>query len=114
MFPDPEDGRTVSELAQRFDYKPEQLVRFIQESLADFRDLQSTSGAEVQLWFLSAAPQFSFYIFDQLAIVALYTHRRQRIPVPTLVCDRGGWLYDYVRKEFDAMVETDGFARQAT
>lgn len=111
VLPDPEDEQTVLELSRRFDYTPEHLVNLIEEAKEDFDRLRSPSGGKVEVWFLPVAQTFSFYIFDQIAMIALYTHRRERLPVPTLVCDKGGWLHEYVRKEFDAMVDGTGLAR---
>lgn len=112
VLPDPEDEQTVLELAHRFNYESEDLVRYIREAVAFFDELRAlSSDTDVQVWFLPAAHQFSFYIFGPTAVVALYSHRRQRVPVPTLVCEEGGWLYDYVAKEFDAMIGADGLAR---
>ena len=111
VLPDPEDEQTVLELSRRYDYAPDRLVSLIEEAKVEFDRLRSPSGASVEVWFLPVAQTFSFYIFDQIAIIALYTHRRERLPVPTLVCDKGGWLHEYLRKEFDAMADGTGLAR---
>lgn len=114
VLPDPEDEQTVFELAQRFDYTPEYLVNLIEEAKVEYDRLRFPSGASVEVWFLPVAQTFSFYIFDHTAVIALYTHRRERLPVPTLVCDQGGWLHAYVREEFDDMVGGTGLARLAS
>jgi hypothetical protein len=111
ILPDPEHKQTVLELSRRFDYDPGHLVNLIEEAKVEFDRLRSPSGGKVEVWFLPIAQTFSFYIFDHVAVIALYTHRRERLPVPTLVCDKGGWLHEYVRKEFDAMVDGTGLAR---
>jgi hypothetical protein len=111
VLPDPEDEQTVLELSRRFDYRPERLVNLIEEAKEEFDRLRSPSDGKVEVWYLPVAQTFSFYVFDQIAVMALYTHRRERLPVPTLVCDKGGWMHEYVRKEFDAMVDGTGLAR---
>jgi hypothetical protein len=114
VLPDPEDKQTMEELARRFSYTPDQLVELIREAERDFKGLRGqagTRGAELSIWFLPAAPHFTFYRFDRIAVLALYTHRRERAPVPTFVCEMGGTLYDYIRKEFDAMIAEKGLAR---
>lgn len=110
VLPDPEDEQTVIELARRLNYEPEQLRRLIKEAETQFRELSSkhTKGAQIKIWFLPAAPTFTFYRFDRIGILALYSHRRERAPVPTFVCEMGGTLYDYIRKEFDAMIRSPG------
>lgn len=117
VLPDPEDDQVVRELARRFKYTTEKLIELIREAEKYFRDLQSQAvknGASVELWFLPAAPHFTFYRFNKIVIVALYSHRRERTPVPTFVCESGGTFYEYIRREFDAMISEEGLARSAT
>ena len=107
VLPDPNDSQTVAELAKRFGYTEENLVNCIKEAEEYFKELHSRAmktKAEVHIWFLSAAPAFTFYRFDHTGVLALYTHRKERTGVPTFVCEQGGTLYDYIRKEFDAMI----------
>jgi hypothetical protein len=115
VLPDPEDEHTVFELARRFGYSSEELRKLIEEATEDFRCLRSWGiegkGARIEIWYLPATPQFSFYRFDRIAILALYPHRRERAPVPTIVCEMGGTLYDFICKEFEAMIRPDGLAR---
>ena len=116
VLPDPEDCQTVAELARRFRCTDEELKRRVNEAYEDFRGLQSLPdrAAEVGVWFLPAAPQCAFYRFDRVGIISLYTHRRDRTPVPTFVVESGGTLYDFIRKEFDAMVQERGLARRVS
>lgn len=117
VLPDPDNEQTVIELARRFNYTPENLKTLIREAEADFRNLRpfkGAKGAQIDIWFLPATPHFTFYRFDHIAILALYSHRKERAPVPTFICEMGGTLYDYIRKEFDAMISQEGLARQIT
>jgi hypothetical protein len=117
VLPDPENEQTVIELARRFNYTPEELRTLIREAETQFRSLRSSigaKGAHIDIWFLPAAPLFTFYRFDRIAILALYSHCRERVPVPTFVCEMGGTLYDYIRKEFEAMIRQGGLARLIT
>lgn len=117
VLPDPEDEQTVNELARRFNYTPSELIKLIRETEVYFKDLilpTGSNGAKISIWFLPAVPHFSFYRFDRIAILALYTHRLERTAVPTFVCEMGGTLYDYIRKEFDDMISSGGRARLVT
>jgi hypothetical protein len=117
VLPDPSDEHTVHELSRRFGSEPEQLKLQIREAEEYFKNLRPTAGArgaQIDIWFLPAAPIFTFYRFDQIAILALYSHRRERAPIPTFICEMGGTLYGYIRKEFDAMISQDGLARLIT
>jgi hypothetical protein len=115
VLPDPEDKPTVVELARRFGCSEEELKRRICTAFEHFSRLQSSPErmADIGIWFLPATPQFAFYRFDRTGIISLYTHRRDRTPVPTLVVESGGTLYAFIRKEFDAMVADGGLARRA-
>jgi len=118
VLPDPENEQVVLELARRFNYPPNKVKEFIREAEEDFRKLrQSTTdgGAKVNIWFLPATPQFTFYRFDNVAILALYTHCSERVPVPAFIVEQGGRLYDFIRKEFNAMIDpNNGLAQLIT
>ena len=117
VLPDPEDATTVAELARRFECTTTELSNRILESANFFLDIHDKSkakGANVEVWFLPAAPQYSFYTFDRIAILAMYTHIHERTAVPTFVVEEGGQVYGYIQKEFDSMVrENKGLARPA-
>lgn len=117
VLPDPEDKQAISELARRFCYTIEDIIKLIKDAESDFRRLRSSAGnnaAQIDIWFLPAVPLFSFYRFDNLIIFSLYSHRRERVPVPTFVCELGGTLYSYIRDEFEAMIRPGGLARHIT
>lgn len=117
VLPDPEDRQVIVELARRFNYSDDEMKRVIMEAETYFRNLSKSvgdNGAQIDIWFLPAAPLFSFYRFDRVGILALYTHRRERVSVPTFVCEMGGTLYDYIRKEFKAMISEGGLAKCVT
>ncbi len=111
IMPDPNDPLTINELARRFKYDETSMISKIQEAEVDFKDLASKAeenGAIVEIWFIPAAITYSFYRFNNLLIFAMFTHRQEkRIKVPSFVCEKGGWLYDYFEKEFEEMVNPD-------
>jgi len=110
VLPDPEDADTVRELARRFDYTKEKLIGLIVEAREYFEKLlppNSDNSEKIGIWFLPAAPTFTFYRFDQIGVLAIYTHRKKRVGVPTFVCERGGTLYEYIWNEFRAMISPE-------
>ncbi|HDD44962.1 MAG TPA: hypothetical protein ENG63_08925 [Candidatus Desulfofervidus auxilii] len=114
VLPDPEDKHTVFELAKRFNCAPEKLKDLIKEAETQFKSLCSSKdskGGQVKIWFLPMAPSFTFYRFDHVGILALYSHRQERVRIPTFVCESGGTLYDYICEELDAMIRPDGLAK---
>ena len=118
VLPDPGDEKTVSELAKRFNYTKERVIDLIKEAEQDFRQIGSkypASSTTVDIWYLPAAPLFTFYRFDWTAIIAVYSHRLERAAVPALVVESPGKLYDFIRQEFEAMIdEKQGLARCIT
>jgi hypothetical protein len=117
IFPDPENEENVSELSRRFNYTPKKVKDLIEEGVKDFQEIRKISldnGARVSIWYLSATPQFSFYRFDNTIIFALYSHSRERVPVPTFKVEEGGHLYNFIRKEFDSMITIKDYARCIT
>lgn len=113
LLPDPEDEQTVHELARRFNYTDEEVKNRIREAETYFESLYPSDNNQVvkiEILFLPAAPVFSFYRFDTIAVLTLLSHRRDLVEVPAFVCEKGGTLYDYIRKEFNFMI---GIARPA-
>ena len=116
VLPDPDDELTINELSRRFKYTPEKLKELIIEVDSYFRMLLplNKKGADINIWYLPAAPTFSTYRIDQKTVLVLYTHRKERVPVPTFVCEMGGSLDNFIRKEFETMISDGGLARLVT
>jgi hypothetical protein len=117
VLPDAGDDHTVTELARRFGNTSREgkgeVKNRINKAYEYFENLEVDYPGKVSVWFLRAAPQLSFYIFEHTAVLALSSHRQGQISVPTLVGEKGGYLYNYLQSEFDAMVRVGGLARPA-
>ncbi|MDG4794454.1 hypothetical protein [Micromonospora sp. WMMD1082] len=97
---DPEDPATITTLANRFGSTPEKLKEKIWETKEEFEALQQEGGASVQVFFWAGDRVFTFYRFDNRAVVALYQHSEGRSPVlPTIQCENGGSLFQFVYDE---------------
>jgi hypothetical protein len=105
VLPDPEDNDLVARLAARFAFSIEAVQAAIREAVEEFIHLKQPDGAEIRVYFHSGDPTFSYYRFDRRAVVTLYSHSHERRLVPTFVCATGGTLYDFLRQEFDDLVE---------
>jgi hypothetical protein len=110
VLPDIEDEPTIRELAKRFNYEPADVRKLVGEAITEFTSLKelatrSDKGASVEIWLLPQAPVFTYYRFDNKAVFALYSHRRERAPVPTFVIEEGGPLFEYFYQEYKKMVE---------
>lgn len=101
-LPDPNDQRSIEGLAYRFNMTDQNLREAIIESRDTFISLRVAGGADIKVFYRPGEAVFSCYRFDDKAILTLYSHARERCPVPTFVCKSGGTLYNFVRSEFDA------------
>ena len=109
VLPDPDNQQLLSELARRFILTPDEVKRRIEEASTFFKTLnlkQNGEGAAIEIWYLPESPVFSFYRFDSTGILALYRHKKEKGSVPTIVCKKGGSLYDFIRQEFDVMINS--------
>jgi hypothetical protein len=105
VLPDPSDEKLVEQLAVRFEKKPSDLQGLIKEAVSDFGDLAKLAREQpVHVAVVSIAPVFSFYRFDRVAILAFYTHDRRKSPVPTIICRSGGTLFDFISREWEALM----------
>jgi|WetSurMetagenome_2_1015567.scaffolds.fasta_scaffold09200_1 hypothetical protein len=115
VLPDPDNAEVLRELARRFKYTPDHVKELIAEAVQYFTDLKTVAdhnGAVVEIWLYQGTPQVSFYRFDDVGVLSLYTHQHQRTPLPTFIVGHGGTLYDFIRKEFDAMTDGSGLAKK--
>jgi len=109
VLADPDHAPTLTLLAEHFQYDQDELRKLIKDAIIYFQNLQikaseARSGATVNIRLMSAVPQFSFYCFDDEAVVSWTSHRREPDPVPSLVVTRGGKLYAFLSGEFNAII----------
>jgi hypothetical protein len=115
MIPDPDDDGLLFELARRAHDDPENIKASIYSTIREFKTLLEDAPQETKLtiWYLSFAPVFTYYLFDDVVVLSLYKHRRGYVSQPAFVFERGGKLYDFVRLEHKAIMdEKDPLARQ--
>jgi hypothetical protein len=105
VLPDPGDPETIRNLAQRFGMEDAELITNIKEACADFQNLEKPNGAHIEVYYRPGDALFTYYKLDKKAVVVLYSHKRQRVyQVPTMVCQSGGSLYEFLRTDFDAII----------
>jgi hypothetical protein len=105
FLPDPTDSDAVCGLADRFQMSETNLRVAIEEARDYFTDLGRAGRGSVSVFYRKGESTFSCYRFDKVAILTLYTHSRMRTQVPTIVCEDGGSLYDFIRAELRAIEE---------
>lgn len=114
ILPDPENTGVVAELARRFNAAPGDVENRIRESARDFLEFsKSPRGSAVEIWYVPVAPLFSYYLFDNSAVLTLYTHRKKRTSVPAFLLTKEGSLYKYLMEEHNFLLDkTDGAAKR--
>jgi hypothetical protein len=114
VLPDPNDSQLMTELGRRFETAPGNVQKRINESTEYFKRVFGNTGTtkvEFSLWYLPESPVFSFYRFDDIAILALYKHAKGRGKIMTFVVEAGGTLYEFVRSEFNEFIRLGGTAK---
>jgi hypothetical protein len=108
---DPDDEFTVTLLADRFDTAPDDLRARIVATRADYEALRQPGGARIEVHYRPGDRVFSFYRFDDIAVVGLYSHSRARgAAVPVFVCSRPGELYDFIHDELAVILDQSRLA----
>jgi hypothetical protein len=103
---DPDDELTLTVLADRFAITPHELRTRITNTRAAYESLRHPNGAQIEVYYRRGDRVFSFYRFDDIAVVGLYSHSRTRgAAVPVFVCARPGELYDFVQDELAVILD---------
>ncbi len=108
---DPHDEFTVALLADRFDITHDELRTRITATRSDYEALRRPDGAQIDVYYRPGDRVFSFYRFDDIAVVGLYSHSRVRgAAVPVFVCARPGELYEFVHDELAVILDQSRLA----
>lgn len=103
---DPDDEFTVAVLADRFGAAPDELRSRIIATRSAYETLRQPNGAQIEVYYRPGDRVFSFYRFDDVAVVGLYSHSRTRgAAVPVFVCARPGELYEFIQDELTVILD---------
>jgi hypothetical protein len=112
FLPDPKDDQTVAMLAARFSISEEELRRRINETADGFLSMRQPHGAQIDVYYASGDRMFTFYVFDDTAVMTLYRHKPDRSAViPTLVLETGGTWYDFLQEEIASLLDRSRVAQ---
>lgn len=104
---DPEDTVSMTALAERFEISQDELKRRIWETKTEFESLKVNGGASIEVHFWKGYRFFTFYRFDNRVVVTFYQHSAGRSAVlPTLVCENGGFLFQFIYDELRSIRKT--------
>jgi hypothetical protein len=101
-LPDPEDEPTMRVLAQRYDYTVEKIKMNIHEMAEEVAKLSGPSSADIRIYYRAGDPTFTCYRFDDLILVTLYSHKRERGNIPSFVIE-GGSFHEFFTKDLQAI-----------
>lgn len=90
-LPDPEDDATMRILGQRYSYTPEKIIEHVRETAYEFAKLGSMSPADIRIYYRAGDPCYTSYRFDDQVLVTLYSHKRERGEVPTMLIKKGSF-----------------------
>ncbi|WP_410583906.1 hypothetical protein [Amycolatopsis sp. lyj-108] len=108
---DPDDDLTVAVLADRFDATPDELRERITSTRRAYEALSRSTHNPIEVYYRPGDRVFSFYRFDDIAVVGLYSHSRARgAGVPVFVCARPGELFDFVQDELAVILDQSRLA----
>lgn len=116
MLPDPTNEDVVSELSRRFGEPKTSIKDGVLTTEKEFKKLfnKAQGSHKFSIWYLSFAPVFSYYIFDEVVVLTLYKHRRGRVfTIPAFVFEKDGKLYKFIKEEHEAIMdESNELAKQ--
>lgn len=105
VLPDPDNEVVMAEMALRFGYTPDGLKERVHEAKQYFEELATRGEGRVSIYYLARSLTFTFYRFSSGAVFTTYRHKPGRGAVITLVCEREGELYGWIRDEWYGIVE---------
>ncbi len=111
VLPDPENEVVMAEMSQRFGYQTPDLQQKVKEAKCFFEKLAENGERKVKIYYIKRSLTFTFYRFSSGAVFTTYRHKQGRGPIVTLVCEREGELYGWIRDEWYGIIEGQ-FTRQ--
>ncbi len=113
ILPDNTKDEVLEELSRRFEKDANIIKTKIEEAENDFKSIFSVEGgAKIEIWKIPVVPLFTFYRFDNRIILALYSHHREKVPVPSFVIEKNGLLYEFICNEIKAMIGDGGIGEK--
>lgn len=109
VLPSLDDDVSVADLARRLDLSEDEVKQRVNDATRAYVKIADEVGAKKQLHLYSLpnmTPHTAYYVFDDVAVMALYTHGRRKTKVPAFVASRGGDLFAFIEEDIQDIVET--------
>lgn len=116
ILPDHEHAETLATMVTHFSgYDADRIKQEVADAVAFFKKLHTerkNRSARVEIRHVRRVPLFSWYRLDeQVAILAFYAHRQKVSTIPTFVCRRGGFIYEFADHEFEYLLSDEAGSR---
>ncbi len=102
ILPSPQDNALMQQLAERFSLSVAEITKRIKESIQEFDELGIGNG-KVEVLTTSVAPQCTYYLFDNSAVVTFYSHTREKKAVPIIFATNPSRMYQFAVEELDSI-----------
>lgn len=105
FLPDLKNHRLVSEIKSHFD-DGDHLEFFIGDAYRYYFQLKSRFPEKIEVRCFALYPTYSFYKFDDSAIIAMYTNTTKRRSVPTIDISSDGEFWNFLGDDLDLLIDT--------
>jgi hypothetical protein len=100
FLPDLENHELMFSLGRHFEDGP-QIPGLVVDAYRYFGRLARDFGKPVQIWLFGRYPTFSFYRFDQRAVIALYSNTAAKKGAPALEVTTDGFLGKFLTSDIE-------------
>lgn len=108
IMPDYENDDIMAEFDRRYNYPDGRTRELIKEAVIDYLGL----GAQVYL--CNKSLQATYYVMDNVALMAFFKHSPGRSTVPYIRAESSGSFYDYIVSEKNAILDASVNVSAAT
>jgi hypothetical protein len=102
FLPDPDDDPTMALLAKRYDSTLDKVRNLVREAAEEFAELGKSSRADIRIYYRAGDPTYACYHFGAKVLITLYSNRRARGDVPTILVG-SGTLRDFFTQDLVAI-----------
>lgn len=105
FLPDLKNKILIDEIKSHFD-DGDHLEFFISDAYRYYIQLKSRFPEKIEVRCFSLYPTYSFYKFDDTAIIAMYTNTTKRRSVPTINITSKGEFWNFLGDDLDLLFDT--------
>lgn len=108
ILPDPDNEEVLKALGSRFDLQPAVVRQEITEAMRFFESRKKKASCKgiVEIYLTQLIPLFTFYRFNGKGVFSIYNHSKEQIPVPAFVCNKDGFLFEFLSKELNGILDS--------